>query len=96
MWKKITHNAWKSAEPGVFFWDNMINESVPDMYSDFGFATKSTNPYVVGDTLISVADGRNHVSIKQLTEEGKDIPVYALNNDGKLVIRTMKPENNWI
>ena len=44
LWKKIIHNAWKSAEPGVLFWDTIINESVPDCYSDFGFKTLSTNP----------------------------------------------------
>jgi ribonucleoside-diphosphate reductase alpha chain len=44
LWKKIIHNAWKSAEPGVLFWDTIIRESVPDCYADFGFATVSTNP----------------------------------------------------
>ena len=44
LWKKIIHNAWKSAEPGVLFWDTIIKESVPDCYSDFGFKTISTNP----------------------------------------------------
>lgn len=44
LWKKIVHNAWKSAEPGVLFWDTIIRESVPDCYSDLGFATVSTNP----------------------------------------------------
>lgn len=44
IWKKIVHNAWKSAEPGVLFWDTIIRESVPDCYSDLGFETISTNP----------------------------------------------------
>lgn len=44
MWKKIIHNAWKSAEPGVLFWDTVIRESVPDSYADLGFRTVSTNP----------------------------------------------------
>ena len=44
LWKKIVHNAWKSAEPGVLFWDTIINESVPDCYADLGFKTISTNP----------------------------------------------------
>jgi ribonucleoside-diphosphate reductase alpha chain len=44
LWSKIIHNAWKSAEPGVLFWDTIIRESVPDCYSDLGFATVSTNP----------------------------------------------------
>jgi ribonucleoside-diphosphate reductase alpha chain len=44
IWKKIIHNAWKSAEPGVLFWDTVIRESVPDSYADLGFQTVSTNP----------------------------------------------------
>ena len=44
LWKKIVHNAWKSAEPGVLFWDTIIRESVPDCYADLGFRTVSTNP----------------------------------------------------
>jgi len=79
LWKKIIHNAWKSAEPGILFWDTIINESIPDCYADQGFKTISTNPCIAGDTLIAVADGRNAVSIKQLTEEGKDVPVYSVN-----------------
>ena len=44
LWRKIVHNAWKSAEPGVLFWDTIIRESVPDCYADLGFQTISTNP----------------------------------------------------
>lgn len=44
LWEKIVHNAWKSAEPGVLFWDTIIRESVPDSYADLGFQTISTNP----------------------------------------------------
>ncbi len=44
LWDKIIHNAWKSAEPGVLFWDTIIRESVPDCYADLGFKTVSTNP----------------------------------------------------
>lgn len=44
LWKKIVHNAWKSAEPGVLFWDTIIRESVSDCYADLGFRTVSTNP----------------------------------------------------
>jgi len=44
LWKKIVHNAWKSAEPGILFWDTVINESVPDCYADLGYKTVSTNP----------------------------------------------------
>lgn len=44
LWKKIIHNAWKSAEPGILFWDTITNESVPDCYADLGYKTVSTNP----------------------------------------------------
>ncbi|WP_163514677.1 adenosylcobalamin-dependent ribonucleoside-diphosphate reductase [Gelidibacter japonicus] len=44
IWKKIVHNAWKSAEPGILFWDTIINESLPDCYADLGYKTVSTNP----------------------------------------------------
>ena len=44
LWQKIVHNAWKSAEPGILFWDTVINESVPDSYADLGYKTVSTNP----------------------------------------------------
>jgi ribonucleoside-diphosphate reductase alpha chain len=44
LWEKIVHNAWKSAEPGILFWDTIIRESVPDCYADFGYRTVSTNP----------------------------------------------------
>ncbi|MBP8944470.1 MAG: adenosylcobalamin-dependent ribonucleoside-diphosphate reductase [Paludibacteraceae bacterium] len=44
LWKKIIHNAWQSAEPGVLFWDTIIRESIPDCYADLGFKTISTNP----------------------------------------------------
>lgn len=44
LWTKIVHNAWKSAEPGILFWDTVINESIPDCYADLGYKTVSTNP----------------------------------------------------
>ncbi|MFZ1237309.1 MAG: adenosylcobalamin-dependent ribonucleoside-diphosphate reductase [Prevotella sp.] len=44
LWEKIVHNAWKSAEPGVLFWDTILKESIPDCYADLGFRTMSTNP----------------------------------------------------
>jgi len=44
LWKKIVHNAWKSAEPGILFWDTIIRESLPDCYADLGYRTISTNP----------------------------------------------------
>lgn len=44
LWKKIIHNAWRSAEPGILFWDTIIGESIPDCYADLGYQTVSTNP----------------------------------------------------
>ncbi len=44
LWEKVVHNAWKSAEPGILFWDTIIRESVPDCYADLGYRTMSTNP----------------------------------------------------
>lgn len=44
LWKKVIHNAWKRAEPGILFWDTIIKESIPDCYADLGFKTTSTNP----------------------------------------------------
>lgn len=90
LWEKIISNAWTSAEPGLLFWDNIINESLPDCYADLGFKTISTNPCITGDTKVMVADERNYVSIKQLTEEGKDVDVYCFDDEGKVAIRTMR------
>ena len=90
IWDAIVRQAHKTAEPGVLFWDNILKESPADCYQEFGFKTLGTNPCVVGNTLIAVADGRNAVSIKQLAEEGKDVPVYCLNDKGKLSIKTMR------
>lgn len=44
LWRKIVHNAWKMAEPGILFWDTIIRESIPDCYEKEGFKTISTNP----------------------------------------------------
>ncbi len=90
IWNKIIHNAWKSAEPGVLFWDTIIRESVPDCYADLGYKTISTNPCLTAETLVAVADGRHHVSIGQLAKEGKDVPVYCLDKQGKVVVKTMR------
>lgn len=57
IWKKIVYNAWKSAEPGILFWDTIIKESIPDSYEAFGFKTISTNPCVSEDTLILTDNG---------------------------------------
>ena len=88
VWDSLIHQAWKNAEPGVLFWDNIIKESPADCYADQGFVTKGTNPCIIGSTLIATADGRNAVSIKQLVNEGKDVPVYSTDyNTGQTQIK---------
>jgi len=57
LWKKIVYNAWKSAEPGLMFWDTIAREAIPDCYAKYGFKTVSTNPCVKGDTLILTDNG---------------------------------------
>ena len=61
LWKKIVYNAWKSAEPGVLFWDNLINESIPDCYGEHGFKTVSTNPCITSDSWIMTSLGAKQV-----------------------------------
>lgn len=90
IWDKIIDSAWSAAEPGVLFWDTVKRETPADIYSDEGFGSVSTNPCLTAETLVSVADGRGLVPIKQLADEGVDVPVYALGFDGKTVIKTMR------
>jgi ribonucleotide reductase alpha subunit len=68
LWKKIIHNAWKSAEPGVLFWDMIINESIPDCYIKHGFKTVSTNPCFRGDMKLLTSEG--YKTFKELSELG--------------------------
>lgn len=88
LWDEITYNAWENAEPGLIFWDTALRYTPSDAYADVGFRSITTNPCIVGDSLIAVADGRNAVSIKQLAKEGKDVPVYSTNTEtGKVEIK---------
>lgn len=88
LWDDIISNAHASAEPGLLFWDTAKEMTPSDAYEDVGFGSVSTNPCIIGDTLIAVADGRNAVSIKDLAQEGKDVPVYSTNIEtGKVEIK---------
>jgi ribonucleotide reductase alpha subunit len=95
LWKKIIHNAWKSAEPGILFWDKVINESVPDCYADEGFTTVSTNPCVSEDTLILTDRGYlpihvlvgNKVNIWNGSEFSEVIPAVTGTNQKMLLVK---------
>jgi len=88
IWDKFVDAAWASAEPGALFWDTVVNEGIVDAYRDVGYKTISTNPCITGDSLIAVADGRNAISIAQLTQEGRDVPVYSTDlKTGRTVIK---------
>jgi len=90
IWNKFIDAAWTSAEPGALFWDTIIKNGIPDCYQDIGYKTISTNPCVTGDTEVMVADGRGFVDIKTLADEGLDVPVFACDEKGKIVIKTMR------
>jgi len=81
LWKKIVHNAWKSAEPGILFWDNIINESIPDCYSEYGFKTVSTNPCLTSDSLIMTDNGE--ITIKQIVDNFDDTKYNVLTYNEK-------------
>ncbi len=87
IWNRIIASAHKYAEPGIAFIDevnrhNHMTASMGPIYA--------SNPCITGETLVAAADGRGNVPIRELAEEGKDVPVYALNERGGLVVRTMR------
>jgi len=87
IWDEFVDAAWTSAEPGCLFWNTAIAQTPSDIYSEEGFRSLSTNPCFAGETLIAVADGRNAVSIMQLAEEGRDVPVYSVTRGGEVSIK---------
>ena len=88
IWNLIVHCAWNTAEPGVIFVDRMHKYAPDECYE--GFRMISTNPCVVGETKVAVADGRGYVSIKELADKGDDVPVFCLNDKGKLCVSLMR------
>lgn len=84
LWEKIIKSTYTRNDPGVLFFDT-VNKLNPLAYAE---RVVTTNPCFSGDTLVAVADGRNYVSIEQLAEEGKDVPVYSVDNKtGKVSIQ---------
>ncbi|HMV01682.1 MAG TPA: HNH endonuclease [Chitinophagales bacterium] len=86
LWKLLIDHAYESAEPGI------LNFDLAERMSNISYVEKitSTNPCLVGDTLVAVADGRNVVSIADLAKEGKDVPVYTHTKRGSICIRMMR------
>jgi len=85
----IAEGMWQGAEPGVLYWDTVLKETQGNLLGT-EYEPKGVNPCVTGDTLIIVADGRGEVSIKQLAEEGKDVPVFGVDENGNIVVKMMR------
>lgn len=90
LWDDMIEAAHNSAEPGLLFWDNIITKSPADIYAQEGFETTSTNPCLTGEMRVAVADGRGLVPIKQLADDGLDVPVYACDDEGRVIVKTMR------
>ena len=73
LWRKLTYQSWKNGEPGIIFIDTV------NRFNKYPVKIEASNPCFHGDTLVAVADGRNFVKIKDLAQEGKDVPVYSYN-----------------
>lgn len=89
LWDKLCYNAWKSAEPGILFWDTILNES-PCRFYGAEWEEKGTNPCFTGDTEVLTADSRGFVSFKQLAEEGREIDVYCESPNKVILVKKMR------
>ena len=86
IWNELVKHAWHLGDPGIIFEDTLNNADIfHGKIGKFG-----VNPCITGDTLVAVADGRGTVPIKQLMEEGKDVPVPCLSKDNKIEVRYMR------
>ena len=85
IWDAIVEGAWQNGEPGVLFLDHPEANPLPGLGP-----IQATNPCVTGDTLVAVADGRGHVRIDELAASGRDVPVFCLDDRGKVAVRTMR------
>jgi ribonucleotide reductase alpha subunit len=88
LWDEICRQATECAEPGIMFWDRHHYYSTSSIYPQYKNIT--TNPCFTGDTEVAVADGRNRVRFDVLASQGVDIPVYCVNDNGKVCIRMMR------
>lgn len=86
IWDLIIKNSWKCGDPGFYNID-MANTFTNVSYFE---RLENTNPCIVGDTLVAVADGRGSVSMRELANLEQDVPVYCINQKGKLTIETMR------
>lgn len=92
LWKKIIHNAWASAEPGILFWDTIINESIPDCYTEEGFKTISTNPCFPGNQYILTKNG--YYKFIDLLYQNETI-LHTDNRISYVNIDSIEKPENW-
>lgn len=95
LWKKIIHNAWKSAEPGILFWDKVINESIPDCYADLGFKTQSTNPCFPANEYLLTENGYIKFGDLVTTDKTKINKVVCDNRISYVNDGGVEKSENW-
>lgn len=91
LWGKIIHNAWKSAEPGLMFWDTLEREAIPDLYAEHGFKTVSTNPCVVPETLVYTNKGWAQIqNLKKYQKKWNDLKIITRNKEKQVTESELK------